>query len=154
MTHTEPVNESGEITDLDLIVAFIFGGHAIFTIVSRKTGTRFTYRVTQGDPRGNRPAPFFVGLLAGPNNTRDYTYLGCVFDDRRDRLNLTKASRAGDEAPSVKAFRWLLKCVEAGNTSSITFYHEGHCARCGRLLTVPESRATGFGPVCITKVAA
>lgn len=26
-----------------------------------------------------------------------------------------------------------------------------HCRRCGRVLTAPESVATGIGPVCVTK---
>lgn len=139
---------------LTAVSAFVFGGKAIFTIVSRATGTRFTYRVTKGKERGASPAPYFVSLLTGPDNTSDYSYIGCVFPSHPHVLVLTKASAAGPDAPSVKAFRWLLKCIEADRFSSIEFWHEGRCGRCGRRLTDPESIASGFGPECIHHVHA
>ena len=138
-----------EITAIDLIAAFIFGGHAIFTLTSRKTGARFTYRVTKGEPRGNQTAPYFVGVLAGPDNYHDYSYLGLLTSD--GRLIQTQGSRISFDAPSAKAFQWLLKCIDSGSVESVKFQHEGSCARCGRKLTVPSSIEIGFGPVCAGK---
>jgi hypothetical protein len=34
----------------------------------------------------------------------------------------------------------------------VEVHHNGHCARCGRMLTVPESLYTGFGPDCAQQI--
>ncbi|MFK5173471.1 hypothetical protein ACI3QN_13235, partial [Propionibacterium freudenreichii] len=38
-----------KIEDPEQVRRFIYGGKSIFTVVSRKTGTRFTYKVTCPD---------------------------------------------------------------------------------------------------------
>ena len=61
------------LADPESALAFILGGNATFTVVSKRTGKRYTYRV--------RVAPedhecFFASVLVGPDNTADYQYLG------------------------------------------------------------------------------
>lgn len=96
----------------------------------------------------------FVGLLSGPNNDSDYSYLGRI---ARDVFWAgRKVPRPGDvsaEAPSSRAFAWTWKMLASGRfPETLEIWHEGSCGRCGRKLTVPTSIAQGFGPECITKI--
>ena len=124
------------------VKSFIQGGNATFTLVSLKTGTRFTYRVRESED-GNC---FFVGLLSGPNNEADYAYLGII---RRGVFMRTPKSRIGETAPSYLAFKWAYGQLAKGILpGQLECWHEGRCCRCGRTLTVPESIADGIGPEC------
>ena len=126
---------------------FALAGNATLTISSLKTGARFTYRVKQAcdsETKKPRPGMYFVSLLNGPDNENDYCYLGMVRDGR---FTLTRASKAGNEAPSVKAFAFFMTTPILHPQMEIR--HEGKCGRCGRTLTVPESIDAGIGPECI-----
>ena len=148
---------SAPMTDPRMINAFMHAGKAVFTVVSRKTGTRFTYRVRKAD----RPDFFFVDLLTGPENTADYAFIGTIgrrlqgdgcwafqYSHRAD-------SYSHENAPSVVAISWLVERLNyVGrplDPAQIEFWHAGTCARCGRDLTDPESIETGLGPVCREK---
>ena len=131
---------------------FLTAGRAVFTITSKKTGTRFTYRVSR--PKGaDEGCPFFVGVLAGPNNQDDYMYLG--FIPVADRPRAMRAGKKGrPNADSYRALQWVLWALDKGEgiPEQLELRHAGRCGRCGRELTVPESIDSGFGPECITKV--
>lgn len=134
---------------------FILAGRATFTMVGNDA--RYTYRVSRKDPEpgspyGNNPT-FFVGLLTGPDNTSDYRYLG-ICDPDTGYVRLTRNSKLTLSAPAVKAIQWALPKLFAGVTMppSFSVHHEGHCGRCGRALTVPESILTGIGPECAAKM--
>lgn len=131
--------------------AFITAGNATITIESAKTGKHFTYRVTQAkDYSGNKTDRWFVSLMTGPNNTSDFTYLGML---QNGALKLTAKSKGNDQTPSVRGFRYVWSNIAAGTIpSDAHIHHEGHCGRCGRTLTVPESIESGFGPECIQMV--
>lgn len=63
-------------------LTFALAGHAIFTVTSKRTGASFTYRVAQAEGReGETSAPYFVSVLTGPDNGRDYTWLGMLFPE-------------------------------------------------------------------------
>ena len=130
-------------TDFDA-KKFVLAGKAIFTIRSKKTGTRFTYKVSKG-----KDNLWFVGLLSGPDNNADYQYIGIITSDKK--FIRTKRSKVGYEAPSFKAFSWFFSHL-SNFEKQADIYHEGRCGRCGRRLTVPESIESGFGPECINKV--
>lgn len=151
---SEIENKSAAISDAKLIMQFIYGGKAVFTIVSTETGKRFTYRVSE-KTEANRPTFYYVGLLAGPDNENDYTYLGWI---KANQFALTKKSRdmgLTEQTPSVRAFAWAFGNFAKGVVpTKLEFWHEGRCARCGRPLTVPESIANGFGPECFGKIGA
>ena len=123
-------------------LTFIKGGNSRFTIVSPKTGARFTYRVKK--PSEDRDF-FFVSLLSGANNETDYTYMGVIADNQ---FKLTGKSKVGKDAPSYKAFDFTLRHL-LHNDLPVEFWHEGTCCRCGRTLTVPESIERGIGPECV-----
>ena len=129
---------------------FLFAGDAIFTIVSAKTGTRYTYSLTRADFE-NKPPMWFLRLLAGPDNTANYTYMGRIDRDNGTILRTAK-SAVSSTAPSWKAAQWALD--RAGSQTPhplLTIYHEGRCGACGRRLTVPDSIRTGLGPICAEK---
>lgn len=143
---------SAAISNAKLIMQFVLGGKAIFTLKNAETGNRFTYRV---DEKANpdKSVVYFVSLLAGPDNEADYTYLGWI---KNRQFSLTKKSRMNgltEQTPSVKAFSWAYSNFTVGIVpEKLEFWHAGRCGRCGKKLTVPESIENGFGPECITKV--
>ena len=139
-------------------------------IVSRKTGTRFTYRIAKGKKEGkvDPSAPWFVSVLTGSNNESDYTFLGSIFATRRVQVgggnfgpvygNIPetappfvhgKSSTIPKTAPSAVAFAWAWARITRGEMpATCEVWHEGRCGKCGRKLTTPESIANGIGPVC------
>lgn len=127
-------------------MAYILAGNATVTVLSVKTGQRFTYRIRQSEAREGRDRVHFVGVLTGADNTGDYRYLGTIFS--RDKFVVTKKSAIGPGAPCAVAFGWLFEHLDS---LAVELWHEGSCGRCGRKLTVPESIATGLGPVCAGK---
>jgi hypothetical protein len=123
--------------------AFVLAGNALFTLVSKKTGTRFTYRVRQSKDG----KVHFVALLNGPDNESDFAYMGTIHSD--NVFTRTAKSRMSPNAPSFIAFAWAWKKLSAGQLpEDLEVWHEGHCGRCGRTLTVPASIERGIGPEC------
>lgn len=135
------------------VIAFMLAGNAIFTYRSQKTGTRFTYKVSEADKKNPTDAPaFFVSLLAGPDNMSDYTYLGMI---KEGKFFATKASRHMEKAPSFVTFQWALTSFYKNvmtMPANLEVWHVGRCGRCGRPLTVPESVASGIGPDCAAQM--
>ena len=128
---------------------FILAGRARFTLVSEKTGVRFTYRITQK----NEMSPHFVSVLTGQDNNSSYSFVGTLFDRKNYRHSATK-SQISAEAPSVKAFLWAWSYIVRGEMPpSCEVWHEGRCGKCGRALTVPSSVESGIGPVCESREA-
>ena len=129
---------------------FILAGNATFTVESKITGKRFTYKVNKLDDL--EKDLWFVGVLTGPDNNADYTYLGIIQNNRI--FKRTAKSPISPDADSHKAFAWVWGKILAGANieKQASIYHEGRCGRCGRKLTVPESIKSGFGPECREKV--
>lgn len=138
-----------QLNDVTQASKFLWAGFAIVTLVSQATGTRYTFKVRRAKDNGNgRTPPWFVSLLTGPSNTRDYTYMGTVFDDGAKRLVLTRKSTYKPTSTPVKAFNYLVACLQGQTFGQMEVWHEGRCGRCGHKLTVPESIESGLGPVC------
>jgi Family of unknown function (DUF6011) len=139
------------------ISKFVLAGNSTFTLVSKKTGVRFTYHVQQAKPNFDRPmasAPvFFLRLLNGPDNHNDYQYVGIIKHiDSYWVVKQTAKSKVDPGAPSYQAINWYLgKVLNRQNTDMVEFWHEGKCGRCGRKLTVPSSLEIGLGPECAGK---
>lgn len=132
------------ITDAKDALEFMLAGNAYLTLRSTKTGTRYTFRVK----RKKDTNLWFVSTLWGSDNTSDYSYLGLIDENRQFRLS--PKSRTTRDSPQTKAFEWTMRqLVEKGIVpDQLEVWHEGRCGRCGRLLTVPESIASGIGPEC------
>lgn len=138
------MSEAHRIVDARDAIAFMFAGNAYMTLRSARTGTRYTFRVSQ--KKG--ASVWFVSTLYGSDNTGDYSYVGMI--DAQRHFRITRKSNFTDDSPQVKAFEWTLRhLVEKGEVpDQLEVWHEGRCGRCGRLLTVPESIANGIGPEC------
>jgi len=161
------MSHEAQITDPDAIETYLLAGHARATLVSKDTERRFTYRVDvrriesrreseTEDEYGARKAEAlrgvrFVKVMTGADNEHDYTYIGHITEDRRFRLD--RRSRLAATAPSVRAWRWFWEVLR-GRREALArceVWHDGRCARCRRLLTVPSSVASGLGPVCAAR---
>jgi hypothetical protein len=122
--------------------SYCLAGHARITLVDKKSGARFTYKIRQ--PEGK---PHFVSVLVGPDNEADYRFLGTIFS--RQIYSHEARSRIAFEAPSATAFDYAWSFLALGQLpKGVEVWHEGVCGRCGRTLTVPESIARGIGPIC------
>lgn len=140
---TELRNDQHTLTDAR---AFMMAGNAVFTVVSKTTGARFTFKVRHPSD----DAPHFVSVLTGSDNESDYTFLGTIFADGTYRHG--RKSPIGQNAPSACAFAWLWANLDnAATMTKCEIFHEGRCCRCGRRLTVPSSIEAGIGPECANK---
>lgn len=130
---------------------FITAGKAIFT-VKNPAGERYTFKVTKAkeDGSGRKPC-WFVAVFTGSANESEsaYTYAG-LLDAATGGIITTRGSRFAKDSVPVKVAAWAMRHVWAGQQlpAGYTCQHEGRCGRCGRLLTVPESITSGFGPEC------
>lgn len=133
---------------------FILAGAATLTAVSRRTGTRFTFRVRapyDGDAFDYGAPVRFVSILTGPDNEAHYQFLGTIFEGARYVHG--RRSTISADAPSARAFAYVWRAVSRNlEAPELELWHEGRCARCGRTLTVPASIATGFGPDCAAQL--
>jgi len=144
------MSDTAKFTTVAAARAFLLGGNATVTLVSTKTGTRFTYKIRAND-EGD---VFFVSLLGGPDNEADYRYLGRIdpFGRFWAGRRTPKPGDVGPDAPSSKAFDWAWSLVRNDVLPAmLEIWHEGRCARCNRKLTVPSSIESGFGPECAGK---
>lgn len=149
------------LTTAKRALQFITGGNALFTLRSKKTGERYTYKVVRSKPDPKKPTVYFVKLLAGPDNTGDYVYIGMLTAAfRRNGPNdgflhfvLTGKSKMKEDSKPVQAIQWTIEKLARGvEFKNLEIWHAGRCGRCGRTLTVPSSIADGFGPECAGKV--
>ena len=127
---------------------FLLAGHATLTVVSNVSGQRFTYQVRQCDAK---PTLYFVSVLTGSDNTSDYAYFGTLRTEHGVQYTHGSRAKVAADALSVQAFAWYAQHI---GDARVTVYHEGRCGRCNRLLTVPESIVSGFGPECSKKLGA
>jgi hypothetical protein len=140
-----------QITDPAAALAYILAGNATVTVVSKKTDKRYTYQI-------KAPYDEKTGLLDLENDRRfvrlrvsadDWEYLGFFYHQ-----NLNAGRKGNAQHPAFRALQWTVESCQlrqemgAEMNPSLEVWHNGHCARCGRTLTVPTSIATGFGPTC------
>jgi len=139
-------------TSVDAARAFALGGNARLTLSSLRTGARYTYRVAATRDAPGQKSGFFVSLLTGADNEADYTYIGML---RGGKFVMTQASKLPHASAPVQAFSYFWKHVGLGDAipPQLEVRHEGRCGRCARVLTVPESIDSGFGPECRGRLA-
>lgn len=126
---------------------FVLAGDATFTVTSKKTGTRYTYKISQNEAK----TMYFVSVLTGPDNWTNYKYFGIIVNGQFKFGNPARVKVAAN-APSAAAFNWFWANLNAPAATSkldqCEVHHEGKCCRCGRKLTVPSSIESGVGPEC------
>ena len=130
-------------------IKFCTAGNSVFTLVSLKTQTRYTYKVLASDDR----TAFYVKCLAGPNNNEDYYDLARIRlrDGVPDIYFISGKGRMF--VATSKAYLAIehvfMNCLVKIKMLDVEIWHEGRCCRCGRRLTVPESIEQGYGPECV-----
>jgi hypothetical protein len=142
---------SHKLRSLNEIKEFVFAGRAIFTVVNIETGNRLTFKFSKPkDRKEDDAAPIFAGVLNGPGS---YSFIGTIFDphdDNKITFRHSHKSRIDTNSVSAKTVNWIVNRLKLNDIpATIEFWHEGHCGRCGKLLTVPESIENGLGPVCM-----
>lgn len=135
------------MTELKNAKEFALMSNATITLESENTGNHFTYKITKSK---NDESLFFVKLLNGPDNTRDYTYLGCYYSDSAyfHRAKKWKDLTMEYWPRSLRAINYFFEHID-NIPPKLHVYHEGRCGRCGRKLTTPESIKRGLGPECV-----
>jgi hypothetical protein len=125
-------------------LTFLLAGNAHVTFRNSETNNRYTYKIRVS----KNGTVHFVSVLYGSDNDSDYTYIGCIFD--KFKFKITKSSKLKEDDVRVKVFQYVFGNILRNSLpDNIEVWHEGRCGRCGRLLTVPESIESGFGPECI-----
>lgn len=125
------------------IKRYVLAGKAIFTLLSTKLDKRYTYKVFLQKDLTN----YQVKVLFGNDNSCDKMYRHvCWFDPFTKNIVF---SRGLTSTPN-RMFLYFIQCLftDTPLPDTCEFYHSGKCARCGRLLTTPESIKTGLGPIC------
>lgn len=138
--------ESAQITKGRDRYEYMLAGKAKVTIVSKRSGARFTYEIVHARGNATASSVHFVRVLVGPDNSRDFQFLGTIFNAHEYRHGVR--SLISPDAPSAKAFAWTWRNLDS---QEIEVWHSGTCSRCGRELTDPDSIARGLGPVCAEK---
>ena len=138
----------GRLLEAADAVAFMQAGNATLTLVSKPTGSRYTYHIRSKPDRSGRPAIWFVRVMFGPDNETDFAYLGFIKPNQIYHWAYGKTPIKEDDKRN-RAFAWAWRALAAGRMpDDLEIWHEGRCGRCGRKLTVPESIASGIGPEC------
>jgi hypothetical protein len=115
------------------IAKFVFAGNAVFTVVSKKTGKRLTFKVQLAKVRGcscsqeegaedcsacveaRRDPRWFVKVMTGSDNEseRSYEYIGfaVVEDGAKKFIYGGRKAHASQDADSVKVAGWLVRKI-------------------------------------------
>jgi hypothetical protein len=129
------------MSDPMVVRHFMFAGNATFTLVSKHTGSRFTYRCANGHQNDNVT---FVRIRTSGDH---WTFIGTIFNQTR-YVHSCK-TKVTEDAASVIAFNWFLRHIKQDVLpATVEFWHEGRCGKCNRQLTDPESIKRGIGPIC------
>ncbi len=139
---------------------FVLAGDAIFTIElppGKFDVEHYTFRVQKTEANDRWDESWFVKMLTGPQNTKDYSYLGRLLP-WEGQVELTRRSRMTAESLPFRLLNRILARIWAEDHTAYEqhgykTHHEGKCGRCGRVLTVPESIKNGIGPECIKIMA-
>lgn len=125
---------------------YIKGGNSTFTVVSKTTGGRFTFRVqaARDANRNKTPNLWFVKARIGASQV----YLGVLRGPGFDFTHGVRSEISRDE-PIARAFRWFAKNL---TSDQVEFLPSGKCCVCGRALTDPTSISLGVGPECAARI--
>lgn len=114
---------------------------ASFTVVSKKTGKDFTYKISKSKFQGR-----YYTHIKVEKEYLNFNYLGMYANGSLWR------KKAKVNTPASNGIAWILKRVEEGNFAlleeSIELLHLGKCLRCGRTLTDQNSIKMGLGATC------
>ena len=128
---------------------FIKAGKALFTVVHDIVGYKYTYSVIRATNGEKVYDIWYVNSLYKiQKNNWKYVYIGTIFGESFRRTTNSVAINRGE---NFDLFAHIIDKINEGKPlpNFIKVYHANQCGRCGRMLTVPSSVKSGFGPVCI-----
>lgn len=132
--------------------AKVFNG--FYTIKSAKTGEHRTFKIHTQDEKAEFAAgKRIVSLLTGSENDNPDSYTGFAFIDD-EGIHVWAKKRSEGLWQTYADMLWTLSLDSANSkwaSRGYTLLVSGHCIRCNRLLTEPNSILTGIGPVCAEK---
>lgn len=129
---------------------FIYGGKAVFTLRSKKTGEHISFRVYKS--KGPDPVWFVHARKNGDAGQGGFNYAGMIASPQSAHVKATKKSHASTST-ALRALNWALRHLAANHMpEQLEIAHEGRCACCGRPLTDPVSIERGIGPDCFAKL--
>ncbi len=143
--------------------AFVTAGKAYFTIEvpaafqqEHDTPAHWTFQIRHKEAKGQWAEIWFVSLLIGPDNWRNYQCFG-MLNPETGTIRMTSKTTMTLNTWSVRILGRVLANVWADTTKRITdngfdVHHMGKCGSCGRALTVPASIKSGIGPICAGKM--
>lgn len=133
---------------LDGVLFSLVTHNGFISMVSKRTGEHRTFRVwTQSADSEFMPGRRLVGMLTGPDNLSDYLAFG-VLSESGDRVFLWKKYQGSE------FFGWVAAALLDPErfADRVEWSFDGRCRRCNRVLTCPESVASGIGPTCAGRV--
>ncbi len=139
-----------KLEEYDEITRYIYAGGAIVTLNAPTTHKHFTYRITKNPDKPQ----YWVAVLSGPNNTRDYMYIGSIKIHMNSPMPITEfvitpGSKVTNEALSFRWFHRFFHLLTAKNIpETLEVWREHRCGKCNKPLTDPLSIKLGIGPVC------
>lgn len=144
------MSKSHQIVGSEQQLKFLTAGKATFTVVSKRSGNRMTFKVRKAPSGDAKDRPLFVSVKDGAR----FFYLGSMFPRPSMKggwayFHGRKSTLARDSAQD-RTFRWLWGRIAEGMSieEQAEFWHEGHCCRCGMSLIDPISIQRGIGPEC------
>ena len=114
---------------------------AEFTVVSKKTGKDYTFKIARKEWNGK-----FYTHVKVEKEYLNFTYLGTYLNGKIIHKKQVV------ESPAANAIQWILNKVMEQKfqilDNNIEIIHLGKCLKCGKTLTDHESISIGLGPVC------
>ena len=141
------------LTTVEEVRNYLAGRHAKFTLVSKQTGNRYTFRFVPAKYDKSR----YLEILRGPNNATDYLRIGRLYQNAGFAPGAHPRpgwwfDPSHKQEPGSRGLQWFLTMLRESPTdgwlNQMEFWHSGHCSKCGLELTNPESIARGLGPKC------
>jgi len=116
------------------------------TIKNPATGKHRTFRIrTQPEDSRFAPGKRVVSLRVGGHSDADWKgWTGFAFVDADGQIKVWRKKQNGN----WPVYARMLEYPETFESKGAEYQFEGHCRRCNRELTNPNSIESGIGPVC------
>ena len=138
------------LTTAQDINRFIHGGKGICTLEA-PWGTNHTYLFAK--PENSDVFPDDVVFVYAVHESKHF-YIGMI---EQNKFRLTRNSRFLADNEITKGAAYIVKMANSEalvRDTPMVLYHNGRCARCGRMLptTLDRENKTGFGRKCLKYV--
>lgn len=136
--------KSNHVIDPQEVKAFMLAGNSIFTVLNKRTEGHMTFKVSQKKAEeGKEPEPLWFVSVCTAYDT--YICIGRIVGKE-----FIPSKKYNGDSSSIKSFQilWNRYGILKSPMDDVEFLHSDRCARCGRIMTDPESLAYGMGPYC------